>query len=158
MALPLTTHDLSINIGPQDYKLSTMTCAVCIVEDEYHDQFSVVRRCVSGTMRCKEHTMQCANCKQEVNTDAQLLCFSCSDSGQASVFHERLTRSVQGEKCFFDKNKADSVWGCGCGKCMENTLQFYLARALEEGYASSLSSPLASPSPKSGVVIAFGTA
>lgn len=146
MALPLTRHDLSINIAPEDYKLSNMSCAICIVEDEYQDQFSVVRRCVVGTMRCHNHTMKCANCKQEVDADAQLLCFACSDSGQASVFHERLTRSVQGEKCFFD---AKGVWGCGCGKCIENTLQFYLARAIEEGYASSLSSPLASPtSPK----------
>lgn len=154
MALPLTRHDLSIDIDPKDYKLSTMTCAVCIVEDEYHDQFSVVRRCLVGTMRCHDHTMKCANCKQEVNTDAQLLCFSCSDSGQGSVFHERLATPVKSEKCFFDKK---GVWGCGCGKCMENTLQFYLARAIEEGYASSLASPKTPKSGEERTIMAFGS-
>lgn len=141
MALPITTHDLMI-IGKEDLtNLSNMSCAVCIVEDEFHGIFSVVRRSIIGTMRCHTHKMKCANCKQEVDTDAQLLCFACSDSGQASVFHERLTTS-KGETCSVEK--INSVLGCGCAKCVENTLQFYLARAVEEGYASSVS-PLGSP-------------
>jgi len=146
MALPLTTHDL-VSIEPQDLRnLSTMSCAICVVEDDFHDRFSVVRRSVIGTMRCQEHTMQCANCKEKVDTDAQLLCFACSDSGQGSVFHERLTTSKV-EKCFFENNKPDSVWGCGCTKCMETTATFYYARAAEEGCSVT---PLGSPrTPKS---------
>jgi hypothetical protein len=152
MSLPLTTKDIHTNV--QDpCKLSMMSCAVCIVEDEFHDSFSVVRRCVVGTMRCEYHRMKCANCKDEVQADAQLLCFACGDSSQGSVYHERLTtRPAVQEKCHFDKTTPDSLWGCGCSKCMENTAQFYLARAIEEGYASSLSSPMASPKPD-----AFGT-
>lgn len=160
MALPLTTHDLTLDIEPEDLsKLNTMSCAVCIVEDQFHDQFSVVRRCVAGTMRCHDHKMKCANCKDEVDTDAQLLCFACGDSGQGSIYHDRLTTPKEQTKCFFDKNRPDSVWGCGCAKCVEATAQFYLARAIEEGYASSLASPLASPrTPKSDITItAFGS-
>jgi hypothetical protein len=158
MALPLTSHDLAINVEPQDLsQLNKMSCAVCIVEDDYHDSFSIVRRCVGGTMRCYEHTMKCANCKKEVDTDAQLLCFACSDSSQASVFHERLSKPAVQEKCYFDKKNEESVWGCGCAKCVENTLHFYLARAVEEGYASSINSPVASPIPsKSEDKVAFG--
>ena len=146
MALPFTKQDAELCLQ-ETLPMNNMSCAICIVEDEFHDRFSVVRRCVIGTMRCKEHTMQCANCKQEVDTDAQLLCFACSDSGQAAVFHERLTTSKI-EKCFFDKNKPEGVWGCGCSKCMETTAAFYYARAAEEGCASS---PMASPrTPKGG--------
>ena len=156
MALPFTKQEAAaLTFKPEDYNLSNMTCAVCIVEDEDHDRFSVVRRCVAGTMRCNDHTMQCANCKQEVNTDAELLCFACSDSGQGSIYHERLVKAPTKEVCFFEKATVIGVWGCACAKCMDNTLQFYLARAIEEGYASSLSSPLASPRTKSDDNVGF---
>ena len=163
MSLPFTTHDIAldieVNYTEDCSNLSTMSCAVCIVEDDFHDRFSAVRRCVAGTMRCHDHTMQCANCKQEVDTDAQLLCFACSDSGQGSVCHEKLTSKPKTyfKKCYFEKYKPDSVWGCGCVKCMETTAQFYLARAIEEGYASSLASPLASPTKSEGMVVAFAS-
>jgi len=152
MSLPFTKQDIAVVEAP----LSTMSCAVCIVEEEFH-MFSV-RRCVVGTMRCHDHRMQCANCKQEVDTDAQLLCFACSDSGQGAVFHEKLSQKSEkpekpekpekSEKCCLNIF-INTDWGCGCSKCMENTAQFYVARAIEEGYASSLSSSHSSLSPKS---------
>ena len=162
MSLPFTKHDIALNIqgSHEDCShLSTMSCAICIVEDDFHDRFSAVRRCVAGTMRCQEHKMQCANCKQEVDTDAQLLCFACSDSGQGSVFHEKLTKKPTPffKKCYFAKNKEDSIWACGCAKCMEITAQFYLARAIEEGYASSLASPKTPKSDEERTFMAFGS-
>lgn len=152
MSLPFTKQDIAVSEAP----LSMMSCAVCIVEEEFH-MFSVVRRCVVGTMRCNDHHMQCANCKQEVDTDAQLLCFACSDSGQGAVFHEKLSQKLSQEKAEKPEKPEkpekcclnifiNTDWGCGCSKCMENTAQFYVTRAIEEGYASSLSPSL---SPKS---------
>jgi hypothetical protein len=75
------------------------------------------------------------------------------------VCHEKLTSKPKTyfKKCYFEKYKPDSVWGCGCVKCMETTAQFYLARAIEEGYASSLASPLASPTKSEGMVVAFAS-
>jgi hypothetical protein len=147
MTLPLTKKDLEtfLDIPTSKEELSNMSCAICIVHDNFHDIFSDVKRCINGTMRCQEHKMQCANCKQEVDSDAQLLCFGCSDSGAGAIYNEILLSKKEEKKCMLGLKNSEftDAWGCGCPKCMRETAQFYVARAVEEGYASSLSSPRA---------------
>ena len=142
--LPITKKDLDICLDipttPID-SLSNMSCAICMVHDKFHDMFSSVKRCINGTMRCEEHRMQCANCKKEVDSDAQLLCFGCSDSGSGAIYNEILLKKRERTACILEKSCLTDAWGCGCPKCMYETAQFYVSRAVEEGYGSSVSSP-----------------
>jgi len=131
MALPFTTQDIEI----KEPLLDTISCAICIVKEHYHI-FSNVKLSLKGTMRCQEHTMQCANCEDHVETDAHLLCTRCCDSGQGATFHEILANAEHRPCC---------NGGCCCAKCIEETATFYLTRAVEEGCAQSPKSP----SPKS---------
>jgi hypothetical protein len=158
MALPLTNTDaicLRINEFKDIKKISKMSCAICLVKDKHHDMFSDVKRCVSGTMRCEEHTMQCANCCQSVDSDAQLICSSCFQTGHGTIFNEILFSSPTQKPCLFATFKDNVSLACGCAKCMSETAEFYSIRAIEEGYASSLSSPTLSDDDASGIRMAF---
>ncbi len=158
MALPLTNTDaicLRINEFKDIKKISKMSCAICLVKDKHHDMFSDVKRCVSGTMRCEEHTMQCANCCQTVDSDAQLICSSCFQTGHGTMFNEILFSSPKKKPCLFATFKDNVSLACGCAKCMSETAEFYSIRAIEEGYASSLSSPTLSDDDASGIRMGF---
>ena len=125
----------------QETITSPITCAICIIQDEIHDMMSRVRHSVYGTMRCHQHTLECASCHGEVETDAQLLCLGCSDSGAGAVYHEILMSRPPTRMCRYDfvaapARQSQSAWACGCPRCMQQTAQFFLARCLEEGFAS----------------------
>lgn len=124
----------------------SIPCAICIVHDDIHDMMSRVRRSVYGTMRCYQHTLECANCHGEVETDAQLLCSGCSDSVAGAMYQEILLSTPEARMCLYDfvSNPTNASWICGCPRCMQQTAQFFIARSIEEGCAS-LSSPPLSP-------------
>ena len=119
---------------------SPISCAVCIVKDSHHDMFSTVSRASSGTMRCRDHKMQCANCSVAVHSDTHLLCEGCSSSGAAQHFQEALFKRPTTDfsaTCLYDTIKTSAVkkMACGCARCMEETAEYYKARALEEGFS-----------------------
>jgi hypothetical protein len=117
---------------------ANIPCAICIIQDEIHDMLSTVRYAIYGTMRCHHHTLQCASCHGEVETDTQLLCEGCSYSGVGAVYSEILLSSPPPRMCLFEfvENRNEHVsWACGCPTCMQETAQFYLARSIEEGYS-----------------------
>lgn len=159
MSLPLTNND-SIAIKIQHAKENTcdeykMSCAICLVKDKHHDMFSDVKRCVRGTMRCKEHAGQCANCQQNVDSDAQLICSSCTQAGQGGIFNEILLKAPKVRPCLFSIFTHNHTLACGCPKCMHETAQFYAIRAIEEGYSSSLSSPTVSDDDTTAIRMSF---
>lgn len=139
----------ALSLG-QEVVTSPIPCAICIVQDEIHDMMSRVRRSIYGTMRCHQHALECASCHGEVETDAQLLCLGCSDSGAGAVYHEILMSTPPARMCRYEfvaalAGQSQSTWACGCPRCMQQTAQFFIARCIEEG----LSSHSAPPSPLS---------
>lgn len=161
MSLPLTNNDaISIKIKHAENTENTsdeykMSCAICLVKDTYHDMFSDVKRCVRGTMRCKEHAAQCANCQQMVDSDAQLICTACIQAGQGGIFNEILLKAPRPKPCLFTTFTDNHTLACGCPKCMYETAQFYTIRAIEEGYSSSLSSPTVSDEDTTAIRMSF---
>ncbi len=147
---------LNLDVRPEVLTNSRIPCAICIVQDEIHDMMSRVRRSAYGTMRCHQHTLQCASCHGEVETDAQLLCLGCSDSGAGAVYHEILFSRPPTRMCRYEfvASSMNDTWACGCPRCMQQTAQFFLARCLEEG----LSSHSAPPSPTDDEHISFQVA
>lgn len=137
-------EEMSLDVR-QEALSSHIPCAICIVQDEIHDMMSRVRRSIYGTMRCHQHTLECASCHGEVETDAQLLCLGCSDSGAGAIYHEILFSRPPTRMCRYEfvTAQSQSTWACGCPRCMQQTAQFFVARCLEEG----LSSHSAPPSP-----------
>ena len=154
MALPLTNSDV-IYLRITEKQKCKMSCAICLVKDKHHDMFSDVKRCIRGTMRCEEHTMQCANCGHDVDSDAQLVCVSCFQRGHGTIFNEILFSSPKKKTCLFTVYNNTETLACGCVKCMTKTAEFYSIRAIEEGYASSLSSPTLSDDDASGIRMSF---
>jgi len=142
---PFEPEMLSLDVRPE-ISTSAIPCAICIIQDEIHDMMSRVRHSVYGTMRCHQHTLECASCHGEVETDAQLLCLGCSDSGAGAVYHEILLSTPPSRMCRYEfvTGQSQSSWACGCPRCMQQTAQFFIARCLEEGFASH-----SAPSPSS---------
>lgn len=141
---------------------SNLSCAVCIVKDSHHDMFSTVSRASSGTMRCRDHHMQCANCSITVQSDTHLLCEGCSCSGAAQEFQEALFKRPTTDfsaTCLYDTIKVSAVKkiACGCARCMQETAEYYKARALEEGFSERESlSGQNSPSSLDTTSVGFG--
>lgn len=120
-------------------------CVVCLAQDYFQDNRGGIRRASHGTIRCRDHTAQCAYCRSPECSDTFLLCERCSYSGAGSVTQAILGSSTK--VCSYDTldiTPSDG-WACGCQRCIQTTTSFYVLRALEEGFAQSPASPLDSP-------------